>query len=263
MTFWYGSANLTPNATTAKIYRTTTGFNGTWSFANVSGVGGAQGLYYQAIAFTDANSGMAGSNGSNLRKTTDGGATWSNVTNPPGLTAFATINMHGFKDNSGIIRVVVSVSTTDYRIYRTSNLGTSWTQETLPSQASGGVQHMQFVSQSLGYAGGGLGRIFRYGPPLGIDPNNQNAPASFTLEQNYPNPFNPSTAIKYSVPQAGNVTIKVYNSLGSVVRTVVDNFHATGNYIEWVDMDGMASGVYYYTMLAGDFKETKRMVLVK
>jgi hypothetical protein len=83
-TFWIGSANLTPNATTAKIYRTTTGFNGTWSFANVTGVGGAQGLYYQAIAFINANSGMAGSNGSNLRKTTDGGVTWTNVTNPPG-----------------------------------------------------------------------------------------------------------------------------------------------------------------------------------
>ena len=103
--FWLGSANVTPSATSSKIYRTITGFAGTWLTTTITGAGGTAGLYYQAIAFTDNNNGMAGSNGSNIKKTTDGGATWTAVTNPPGVTTFAAINMHGFKDASNIIRV--------------------------------------------------------------------------------------------------------------------------------------------------------------
>lgn len=264
LTFWIGSANTLPNATSAKIYKTTTGFNGAWTSATVMGNGGAQGLYYQAVAFINATSGMAGSNGSNLRKTTDGGVTWTNVTNPPGLTTYSAINMHGFKDNSGLIRVVVNVATSDYRVFKTTNLGSSWTQETLPSQGTiNGFQHMQFLNQSLGFAGGNAGTFFRYGPPLAVDPNNHNVPTEFSLQQNYPNPFNPSTTIKYSVPNAGNVSVKIYNNLGMEVKTVINKFHSTGNYQETVNMDGFSSGVYFYTMQSGDFKDTKRMILVK
>ena len=74
-TFWMGSANTTPSATSAKVYRTTTGFFGTWSSASLPGTGGTAGLYFQAIAFINATSGMAGSNASSIMRTTNGGAT--------------------------------------------------------------------------------------------------------------------------------------------------------------------------------------------
>ena len=261
--FWIGSANLTPNATSTKIYKTTTGFNGTWSFANVSGTGGTAGLYYQAIAFANATSGMAASNGSNIVKTTDGGNTWTAVTNPAGTTTFAAINMNGLKDGSNTIRIILS-ETAATKCFRTTNYGSTWTQETLPPIAnSNGVQHIQFVSASLGFGGGNGGVFYRYGPPVGIDPTNTNTPLEFTLEQNFPNPFNPSTTINYSVPKAGFVTVKIYNSIGVEVMTLVNGNHIAGNYTEVIDMSGFSSGIYFYTMTSGDFKETRKMMLVK
>ncbi len=75
--FWIGSANINSNATTANVFYTTTGFTGTFMTADVPGTGGTQGLYYQAVGFTDNMHGVIGSNGNNIMKTTDGGATWS------------------------------------------------------------------------------------------------------------------------------------------------------------------------------------------
>lgn len=258
--FWIGSANTVANATTAKIYYTTTGFNGTWSNAVVPGLGGAQGLYYQAIAFINATSGMAGSNGSNLMKTTNGGVSWTAATIPGGVTTFAAINMNGLKDGSNVIRVVINEGV-GYRMFRTSNLGTSWTEETVP--ATTGIAHVQFVNATLGFAGCAAGVFLRYGPPVGIDPGNTNAPENFILGQNYPNPFNPSTSFKYSIPASGNVTLKIYNSIGTEVMTLVDRHMSAGNYIETVDMSAFSSGIYFYTLQAGSFVETKKMILVK
>lgn len=97
----------------------------------------------------------------------------------------------------------------------------------------------------------------------GIDPGNTTIPNEFALQQNYPNPFNPSTTIKYSVPTAGLVTLKIYNSLGAEVKTVINSDLAVGNYVETVDMSSFSSGTYFYTLSAGNFKETKKMMLVK
>ncbi|HSD63089.1 MAG TPA: hypothetical protein VLB50_04795, partial [Ignavibacteriaceae bacterium] len=107
-TYWVGSANTTPNATSAKIYYTTTGFAGTWNSATVNGTGGTQGLYYQAIGFTDATHGMAGSNGGDLLKTTTGGVSWQPTNIPPNMTTFASMNFCGLKDGSNIVRLVLS-----------------------------------------------------------------------------------------------------------------------------------------------------------
>lgn len=261
--FWLGSANVTPNATSSKIYRTTTGFPGTWLSAVITGVGGSAGLYYQAIAFTDNNNGMTGSNGSNLKKTTDGGVTWTTVSNPAGVTTFAAINMNGFKDASNIIRVSLN-EVAGYRVFRTTNFGTTWTEEPLPVQGTGnGLQHMQFINQNLGYAGGGLGSFFRYGPTTNILGNENNTPSDFVLTQNYPNPFNPSTTIEYSVPHNSFVSIKVYDVMGKEIAVLVNGQKTTGNYIVQFDGSNINSGIYFYTLEANGHKETKKMLLIK
>ncbi|MHB9011268.1 MAG: T9SS type A sorting domain-containing protein [Ignavibacteriaceae bacterium] len=92
--------------------------------------------------------------------------------------------------------------------------------------------------------------------------NNQ-TPTNFTLSQNYPNPFNPSTEIKYSIPQSGLVTLKVYNLLGQEVATLVNQEQRSGNYLVNFDALKLASGVYMYRMQSGNFSLTKKMVLVK
>lgn len=95
--------------------------------------------------------------------------------------------------------------------------------------------------------------------------NDQNSrlPALFRLLQNYPNPFNPSTAIKYELPKASHVVLKVFNSLGQEVATIVDEFQEPGYKSMQFDASHLSSGVYFYRLQAGDFVATKRLLLLK
>jgi hypothetical protein len=88
-------------------------------------------------------------------------------------------------------------------------------------------------------------------------------PGSFRLQQNYPNPFNPSTTIRYSLGRASSVTITVYNTLGQEVATVVDELRAAGNHEATFDASRLSSGVYIYKLTAGDFTESRKMMLVR
>ncbi len=263
--FFIGSANTTANATSAKVYKTSIGFGGgAWTSATLPGTGGSAGLYYQAIAFTDNNNGMAGSNGSDIKRTTDGGVTWTTVTNPPGVTLFAAINMNGLKDGSNTIRVSLGDGSINY-CFRTTNLGATWTQETLPAAGqANGLQDMEFLNSSIGFAGGNLGTFLRYGNPSGITPLNSEIPAQYSLEQNYPNPFNPTTTINFSIPRSSEVSLRVYDALGKEVATLVNEFRNAGNYsVNFAASPNLTSGVYYYTISADNFTSTKKLMLVK
>lgn len=86
---------------------------------------------------------------------------------------------------------------------------------------------------------------------------------AFHLAQNYPNPFNPATKIDYTVEKAGTVSIKVYNSLGQEVATLLNENLQPGSYQVAFNGSKLASGVYLYKMIAGGFSETRKMVLAK
>jgi hypothetical protein len=90
-----------------------------------------------------------------------------------------------------------------------------------------------------------------------------NLPLVFSLAQNFPNPFNPVTTIKYALPKDVKVVIKIYDILGREVRTLVNEFRKAGYYDVKFDMSSYASGVYFYRIEAGDFVQSKKMVLVK
>ena len=92
---------------------------------------------------------------------------------------------------------------------------------------------------------------------------NNSTPLTFNLEQNYPNPFNPSTVIKYSIPAAGNVLIKVYDILGNEIKTLVNENKSPGNYSVIFDAKGLPSGVYLYKLTAGNYNSVKKLVLIK
>lgn len=85
----------------------------------------------------------------------------------------------------------------------------------------------------------------------------------FALSQNYPNPFNPTTYISFSIPEANHVMLKVYNILGQEVATLVNKEMAAGPYKVNFDASQLASGVYIYTISAGDFSASKKMMLLK
>jgi hypothetical protein len=88
-------------------------------------------------------------------------------------------------------------------------------------------------------------------------------PEQFSLSQNYPNPFNPVTKINFSLSNPTKVTLKVYDILGKTVKVLMNEFKDKGIYSVTFDGTGLASGIYFYTIEAGTFKETKKMVLVK
>ena len=88
-------------------------------------------------------------------------------------------------------------------------------------------------------------------------------PVSYGLSQNYPNPFNPSTKINFSIAKPSNVKLIVYDILGRKVATLINNQMNTGSYIYEFDASRFASGVYFYSLEAGDFKVNKKMMLLK
>lgn len=88
-------------------------------------------------------------------------------------------------------------------------------------------------------------------------------PSEYKLHQNYPNPFNPSTTISFSIPEKEFVTLNVYNSLGQVVSTLVSSELLPGNYDFSFDASNLTSGVYFYEIRAGEFVNSKRMMLLK
>jgi hypothetical protein len=88
-------------------------------------------------------------------------------------------------------------------------------------------------------------------------------PTIFELVQNYPNPFNPTTKIKYRLPTSSKVTLKIYNVLGNEVITLLDDEKEAGTYEFIFNAGDYSSGVYIYSLQAGSFVETKKMVLLK
>ena len=105
--------------------------------------------------------------------------------------------------------------------------------------------------------------IGKYELPISPILVEEETPVSFRLQQNYPNPFNPTTTIKYNLPQDSQVTLSIYNVSGQLVCILNDEHQSAGKHeITW-DAKDMASGLYFCTLKANGFTETRKMVLVK
>ena len=92
---------------------------------------------------------------------------------------------------------------------------------------------------------------------------NNTVPSEFSLKQNFPNPFNPSTQINFSIPQTSLVVLKVYDVTGREVATLLNQYKTAGSYTLNFNATELASGIYYYTIAAGSFSSTKKMILMK
>ena len=107
------------------------------------------------------------------------------------------------------------------------------------------------------------------GDGLGINDDKESLlPSGFALEQNYPNPFNPKTNIEFQVSTPGFVSVEIFNILGQKTKTLVSEFKEAGQYsVLWDGKDDdnrpVPSGIYFYRMNAGDFSQTKKMVMLK
>ncbi len=99
--------------------------------------------------------------------------------------------------------------------------------------------------------------------PVSVENDPVQMPFSYRLSQNYPNPFNPVTTIEYSLKTAGRVNVAIFNILGQKVQTLVDEHKPAGEYSIKFDGARLSSGVYLYKIQAGDFVDTKKMVIMK
>ena len=85
----------------------------------------------------------------------------------------------------------------------------------------------------------------------------------YKLYQNFPNPFNPATILSYKINQSGFVTLKVYNLVGQVVATLVDEYQDVGTYSKQFDASNLSAGIYLYKLQVNNFTSVKRMTLIK
>ncbi|MGE5402781.1 MAG: T9SS type A sorting domain-containing protein, partial [Ignavibacteriales bacterium] len=98
---------------------------------------------------------------------------------------------------------------------------------------------------------------------LSIHPENTSVVTEFNLKQNYPNPFNPATTISYSIPKGAFVDLKVFDMLGREVSTLVSKEQSAGEYKVQFDASSLPSGVYIYTLQAGQFKDSRKLLILK
>jgi len=117
-----------------------------------------------------------------------------------------------------------------------------------------------YYCEAHGSPGSGMYGVIHVQGTTGVDDVHG---MSFHLKQNYPNPFNPKTFIEYSLPEAGYVTLKIFNVTGELEDVIISEFQQSGNYIIEYDAADLPSGIYFYQLAAGNNISTKQMILLK
>jgi photosystem II stability/assembly factor-like uncharacterized protein len=274
-TIWitlYNTSNDPPS-----ILKSTDGGT-TWSWFRVTLPSGpANNYYFRSITFKDNNVGFAvgrraygttTANDNYLCKTTDGGRTWSDtISVAPGkghVDAKPDV-VRAIRGTNNVVAVGwggASATSTSMAWISNDN-GTTWTSMNAPSPVAGSdLKNCAFGSTTQGFLVG-YNNIVKFALPTGVEETGIGIPTGFALEQNYPNPFNPTTKISYSVSKTSFVELKVYDLLGRAVATLVNSEQTVGAHSVNFDARGLSSGVYLYTMKAGDFTATKSLLLVK
>jgi hypothetical protein len=225
------------------------------------------------VAFSDTSNGLISDDFHKTARTTDGGKTWS--VNYISVEDPAAIRLKIQKGTSNVwAQGDYGLQAVNYTLLYSSNFGSTWSRQTgnFPFYMMAGFS----ISGSVVWAGGCNYLIMRNTTPYVITSvstptNHPSVPASCELSQNYPNPFNPSTTIKYELPRAAQVKLIVYNTLGEIVTTLVNEQKPAGDYTVQFDGSGLASGVYFYRLQArqisgwqaGNFVQTKKFVLLR
>ena len=250
--------------------------------------------YFTKIFFTSIDTAYLMGEEGNILKTTNGGDTWvsRNIITGQGINdIYFTDSNHGWAvgyqfiaktTNGGINWTTTPITFMAGTCYMINELkgwiigeegemiytldgGNDWNLSY--QMTNNGLRDLFFIGND-GWIVGGWGTIFHStnsGVTFIEEENNLTHPKDFLLQQNFPNPFNPSTTIQYAISSTQFVTLKVYDLLGREVVTLVNEEKLTGTYnVEFgVKSLELSSGIYFYKLQAGDFVETKKMILLK
>ncbi|MCJ7555050.1 MAG: T9SS type A sorting domain-containing protein, partial [Ignavibacteriaceae bacterium] len=201
-----------------------------------------------------------------IMSSSDSGVHWSQIFRTDSLT------IQNISYSSDGQRIFVVTNTLFYGLPKTyffvsSDNGNTW--ETLQLPIYDLVIDMDIDTEDAIYLASISSGVFRLKFPIvAIEDAKKNFPNEYQLHQNYPNPFNPNTVISYQLPVSGLVSLKVYDILGNEVATLVNEYRPAGKYnVEFHSHSGnvrnLSSGVYFYTIKAGSFVETKKMILLR
>jgi photosystem II stability/assembly factor-like uncharacterized protein len=237
--------------------------NGLWETPNLS-------VVPPGVRVTDFDRGsspavvymtVSGTHNARIFKSSNSGASWVNITgNLPGIVNTRCILVN--KSNNNIIYIG-----SDFGVFATTNGGVNWLNFStgLPSVCY--VNDMEFSAGNNFINAATYGRgVWRSGIITGVN-NNTEIPAGFYLGQNFPNPFNPSTTIEYSTPVTAEVTIMLYDNTGREIDVLLKEKKSPGNYS--LDFNGteLASGVYFYKIIATgnteEFVDVRKMIILK
>lgn len=219
----------------------------TWDFQNSMTSNNLLG-----VTFLDSLDGFAvGLDYGNILKTTDGGVNWTE--NYSGF--YSDFYDISFLDNYNGMIVAQNGN-----VLLTQDGGVSWNL-----QKTGTYNSLKRVTKvgNNWIAVGNYGTILKSKYNLVNINSDVDNKFAFNFVQNYPNPFNPTTTISYSLPKTGFVSLKVYDLLGNELVTLVNEEKTAGSYEVEFDGSKSVSGVYFYTLTAGDFRQTNKMVLAK
>lgn len=240
------------------LYKTTNGGDN-WFNLNAPSVSPLN----KSIFFINNNTGFLGGDGGEISKTTNGGLNWS--TNITEFTQYQFLEIQFVNMNTGYIAGFSNSNINLQNIVlKTTNSGSNWESLNLPSNYV--LFAMQFLNDTIGYLAGERGAIIKTnsgGEPIGIEKISNEIPNYFLLNQNYPNPFNPFTKIQFELPKKSFVKLKIFDILGREIENLVNDNLSEGVYeVNW-DASNYSSGVYFYKLIAGEYEESKKMVLIK
>jgi len=203
-----------------------------------------------SLAVTDAGSYIAGSNGK-LYKSEDQGESWRLV----------------FSETSDYFKDIIVNDSTIFAASRGQGVfvsiddGENW-QVSSDGLLSEDVISLCADNKNTIYAGTFRYGIFSTNEVSNVEYIPSPIPQNYLLD-NYPNPFNPTTKISFAISKSSNITLTVYDALGSKVSTLIDDFIEAGNYSVSFDASDLASGIYFYRLTSDTFSETKKMVLLR
>ena len=256
-------------------------------------------ISYLAVVGMDL---FAGTTGGGVFRSTDNGENWTKAdngiisTNISGLVSagtylyasagtFPTIQIFYSSDNgsnwnltsnglpSPNVTILFSIGTNVFSaietkgVYLTTDNGISWSEVNDGFGSSKYFSAFGVLAQDVFVAHQNGGAYRRPVSQLitSIEPNPGVKPALYELSQNYPNPFNPTTKIRFSIPNAQFIILKVYDAFGQEAAILISEELQAGLYVKELDAGnlGLASGVYYYRMQADDFNQTKKLILMR
>ena len=243
----------------ANVFLKTT--NGGTNWVNKSGLFISGFETATSIYFSDANTGVYGTNASRIVRTTDGGETYTEVFNSSNNAIWGLSFVNA---NTGY------GCTSSGKVVKTTNGGVNWGFQNTPLTEN--LYEIHFPAENTGYVASWSGKILKTtnGGLTYTGQISTTVPKNYELRQNFPNPFNPSTIISFQLPRNGNVSIKIYDVNGREVQTLVNESMNAGSYEVSFDATGLSSGVYYYRLevrnsssTSNVFSDTKRMMYLR